>query len=454
LPLSEFITVMKIFGTIMLISSGLLNVQAAEEARPVEATNTVVITTDYINRLVEEARTNNPALRAAKSRINAAMLGADGVRTWEDPMATFGGSVFSSSGFDPAQEGNLVYGVEEKLPLWGRPQLTRRVAGAEVSKNQAAAGLRLKEVRRDIAKGLLATALAERVVGIGEQDVAWLDVTARAVENKYKAGEAVVADTLQIQNEAAKRNDELRTDRTRLAHARFALNRLLNRSADSKWPSLQLPSVGPAIPLSQKLLDLALQSEPNLKVMEQEIQQARATAELTRKSRLPDVSLGVEGRQYSGDGEFREGDFTLSFSLPWFNRGKYRADYERDLERQNTAEQEREDQVLTVREELHHLSVEIEASRREALLYSGEITSRAGQELTSRLTDWETGHGTLRDVLDARRTLLDSELMSARATAEQNEMLAELLLWTGLDSVEALAPLANEPDLIPDHGNH
>ena len=445
---------MKIFGTILLVSASLLNIQAAEDARPVEATNAVVITTGYINRLVEEARTNNPALRAAKSRVNAAMLGAEGVRTWEDPAATFGGSVFSSSGFDPAQQGDLAYGVQEKLPLWGRPELNRRIAGAEVSMSKAEAGLRLQEVRRDIAKGLLETALDEQVVKIGEQDLTWLDVTAKAVENKYRTGEAAIADTLQIQNEAAKRNDELRTDRTRLAHDHFALNRLLNRSADSAWPSLQLPSVGPAIPLSQKLLELALQNEPNLKVMEQEIQQARAAAELTRKSHLPDVSLGVGGRQYSGDGGFREGDFTLSVSLPWFNRDKYRADYERDLQRQKTAEQEREDRVLTVDEELHHLSVEIEASRREALLYNDEITSRATEALASRLADWENGRGMLRDVLDARRMLLDSELVSARATAEENGMLAELLLWTGLDSVEALVPLANEPAILHDHGDH
>ena len=445
---------MKILTAIVLICGGVLNALAQESPPAAAPTNVVVISTEFLNRLVEEARTNNPALRAAKSRVNSATLGADAVRTWDDPMAMFGGSVFSSSGFDPAQQGNLVYGVEEKLPLWGRPELNRRIAGAEVSTRQAEAGLRLQEVRRDLAKGLLAAAFAERVVEIGEQDLTWLDVTAKAVENKYRAGEAVVADTLQIQNEAAKRNDELRTDRNRLAHERFALNRLLNRSADSRWPSLQLPPVWPAIPLSQKLLTLALQNEPNLKVMEQQIQQAKATAELTRKSRLPDVSLGVEGRQYSGDGGFREGDFTLRFSLPWFNGSKYRADYERDLERQKTAEQEREDQVLMVREELHHLSVEIEASRREALLYSDEITSRATQALASRVADWEAGHGTLRDVFDARRMLLDSELTSTRATAEENQLLAELLLWTGLDSVEALAPLTNEPALIPDHGNH
>ena len=442
---------MKYFGTILLVSLAVANLCAAENTALAGETNVVVITTDLINRLVAEARTNNPSLKAADSRIRSATLNAEAVRTWDDPMATFGGSVYSSLGMNPAQEGNLAYGVEQKLPLWGQPRLNRRIAEARTSMQQAEAGFRLEEVRRDISKGLLATALAERVVEIGEQDRAWLDVAAKATENKYRTGAAVLADTLQIENELAKRTDALRTDRNRLAHERFALNRLLNRAVGSSWPSLQLPPVGPAIPLSQKLLTLALENEPKLKVLAQEIKQAQATADLTRKSRLPDVSLGVEGRQYSGDGGFRSGMFTLRFSLPWFNEGKYRNDYERDKERQKTAEDERADQALTVREELHHLAVESEAARREALLYGDEISTRATQALTSRLADWENGRGMFRDVLDARRLSLDSDLMSARATAEQNELLAELVLWTGLENIEALLPLANEPALVPDH---
>jgi len=50
--------------------------------------------------------------------------------------------------------------------------------------------------------------------------------------------------------------------------------------------------------------------------------------------------------------------------------------------------------------------------------------------------------------------LLESELMSARATAEEHRMLAEMLLWTGLENLEALTLLANEPPLLPDHADH
>src|SRR5438128_8409073 len=286
---------MKTFETILLVSAGLFNVQAAEDTNPVNVTNVVVITTDYINLLVAEARTNNPSLKAADSRVRSAALNAEAVRTWEDPMAMFGGSVYSSRGFDPSAEGNLAYGVEQKLPLWGRPKLTRRVAQAEASMRDAEVNYRARQLRSEITTTLVVTALAERVVEIGEQDVAWLQATEKATDNKYRAGQAVVADTLQIQNEVAKRNDALRTDRRRLTHEHISLNRLLNREVNSPWPSLQLPEVAPAVPFSEKLVTRALASEPRLKVMEQEIKQAEAAAKLARNMRLPDVSFGVEG---------------------------------------------------------------------------------------------------------------------------------------------------------------
>ena len=435
----------------MFASASVLCGQAAEDVKPVETTNAVVITTDYINRLVAEARTNNPSLKAADSRVRSATLNAQAVRTWDDPMAMFGGSVYSDRGFNPSEDGNLAYGVEQKLPLWGRPKLARKVAETESSMREAEVNYRAHQLRSDITKALMKTALAETVVEVGEQDLAWLEATAKATDNKYRAGQAVVADTLQIQNEVAKRNDTLRTDRRRLAHEHFTLSRLLNRDASSGWPLLKLPPVAPEIPLSAKLLALALQNEPKLKVLEQEIKQAGASAELTRKMRLPDVSLGVEGRQYSGDGGFRSGMFTLRFSLPWANGDKYRKDYARDKEKQKSAEQEREDQILMVREELHHLAVSVEAMRREALLHRDEITARATQALASRVSEWEAGRGSFRDVLDARRMLLESQLMSARATGEEHQMLAEMLLWTGLENLEALLPLAGESPLLPDH---
>ena len=87
---------LRVLSAVLLAIGGLSKVVAADSALPIAVTNTVVISTGLIDRLVVEARTNNPSLRAADSRARSASLNAQAVRTWEDPMALFGGSICRS----------------------------------------------------------------------------------------------------------------------------------------------------------------------------------------------------------------------------------------------------------------------------------------------------------------------------------------------------------------------
>ena len=443
---------MKRFYSILLMAAGLVQFSGrAEDILSVAQTNGVLITSGLIAQLVAEAATNNPGLLAARARVKSSKANVSSIRVWDDPMFTVGGTVFSPDGFDAAQQGDLSYGISEKLPLWGKPSLMRKSAAAEVLVRDAKFDSQLRQVQRDITKQVIGAALAGRVVDIGEQDLAWLQTISTTAESKYRAGQIDAADTLQIQNEVAKRADQLRTDRLEVGHDWLALNRLVNRDPGSSWPPLQLPPVAPPIPFSAKLISLAFTNEPELKVMEQEIRQAKAAADVAQRSRLPDISVGVQGNQYSGDGGFRSGTFSLSLPLPWGNSAKYRQDYEREKENENAAEQDRNDQMLMIQEELHHLTVDLDAARRQALLYNDEIMVRANQALADKLASWEAGRATLREVLDLRRDALDAQLMAARATAEQYETIADLLLWAGLADFESLAPLGNEPPLLHHH---
>jgi outer membrane protein TolC len=94
---------------------------------------------------------------------------------------------------------------------------------------------------------------------------------------------------------------------------------------------------------------------------------------------------------------------------------------------------------------VHRLTIDLDAGRREALLYQNEISVRAEQALADKLAGWQSGKVTLRDVLDAHRDALDAQLMAARATAAQYQTLADLLLWTGQDTFQSLAALADDP---------
>jgi outer membrane protein TolC len=128
---------------------------------------------------------------------------------------------------------------------------------------------------------------------------------------------------------------------------------------------------------------------------------------------FPTSVVGAQGRNYSGNGDFRQAEVMLGFTFPWGNAGKYRADRERADALTLTAEQEAADYALELQEEIHLLTVRIDAARREALLYQDEIVPRSERALESAQAAWISNRGLFLEVLDARRMLLDARLMQA-----------------------------------------
>lgn len=406
------------------------------------ATDAVVVTPAYVNRLAEEMRTNHPALAAAEARTAAATASVAGVRTWEDPMIRLGS--MGAEELMRRENGDIFYGAEQKLPLWGKPALARRVAHAESQVEKANADYQFQTLRSELAKAAFRTAMAERIVAIGALDLAFVQTMIEATDAKYRSGLATQVELLQVQNEHARRATQLQTDRDQLAHDRLVLNRFLNRDLQSPWPAFELPPLAAPVVYNERLVDFAIRYEPKLHRLREQIKQSQAVAEATRRARLPEVSLGVENRNFSGTGEWRQTEFMVNFNLPWFNRSKYRADLRRDEARLKASAADAADYTLSVREEIHNLTVKLAAARREAVVYRDEIIPRSETVVASARAAWESGRGMLRDVLEARRMLVEARLMFARAVAEQYEMLSDLVLCCGLGDLEALQILEND----------
>ena len=411
------------------------------------STNSVVVTPVYLNQLAEELLQKHPALLAARERTNAALASVGTVRTWEDPKALLGG--MGAREEMRAEEGDLIYGVEQKLPLFGKPKLARKVAEADLATEMANADYQFQLLRLELAKAAFRTALAYQTVAIGEQDLDWLQTIAQSLESRYRAGQATLVDVLQLENERSKRTTRLESDRQQLTHEQLSLNRLLNRELQSAWPTLTLPPLAEPLPYSQRLTQLALRYEPKIKLLRQQIKQGESVLELTRRQRYPDIEAGFEARNYTGDGSFRQGMLILSMSLPWVNARKYRNEIKREEAKVKAGQYDLADYELSVSEEIHMLTVKIDAARREALLYRDEVIPRSESALESARFGWEAARNTFRDLLEARRMLLEGRLMHARAVTEQYQMLSELVLCCGLADLEALQMLESQPEPNP-----
>jgi cobalt-zinc-cadmium efflux system outer membrane protein len=399
----------------------------------------VTVSPAFISRLAEELRTNSPALLAASSRTRAAEFNAAGIRIWDDPMLYMGTQVADQA--MKADEGNLIYGISQKFPLFGKPQAMRRAAEAEASVERAGASYAFQTSRRDLAQSLFQTALAERVVQIGELDRTWLETILSSVDARYRAGQVALTYLVQAQNELARRTNQLITDRRLLDNAQYNLNRILNRPPQSAWPALGLPEIADSVDFTPELLRLSLTYEPKAQMLREQARAAEAMTQVSRKARYPEVGLDFEGRNYTGNGDFRQAMILVNVTFPLGNAAKYRRDIWRDEDRARAARYEVVDQELAVRQEIHSLTVSIDAARREALLYRDEIIPRSVQALAAAQSDWETSRSSFREVLEARRMLLDARLMLARATTEQWRMLSDLTLCCGLGDLEALLML-------------
>lgn len=440
---------MKTLVILLLASAGAMaQTPTGSLPTPAPATNVIRLTPAYINELAEEMRGKSPAMQAAWARTNAAAANVGTVRTWDDPMAHLGGMAARDDMRE--SEGDLMYGVEQKLPLFGKPDLARRVARAELSTETANAEYQFQVLRRELAKAMFRTALVDEVVVIGQQDLAWLETTTQTMEGKFRASEATLVEVLQLQNERAKQATQLETERDRLSHERVSLNRMLNRGLLSPWPTLELPALAGPVFYNQKLVEFAIKYEPKIEMLRRQIKQAEATVASTRRQRLPDISAGLEARNYTGDGSFRQGILLFSMNVPWVNAGKYRSEIRRDEAKLKAAELDLVDYELSVREEVHQLTVKIDAARREAVLYRDQIIPRSQSALDSARSGWEASRNTFRDVLDARRMLLEGRLMQARAVAEQYQMLSELVLCCGLGDMEALQMIGAQPEVPPE----
>jgi outer membrane protein TolC len=157
---------------LVLLSAVHSAARAGEAAAPAGG---VEITAEFIDRLMAETQGHNPALQAAGARADAASSAVAAVRTWDDPTASFGLWGSTSRGFEASQEGNLVYGLDQKLPLYGRPDLQRRLAAADASREGLASDLESQELRRDLQVALYGLALAGREAEVAQLD--WSGLT-------------------------------------------------------------------------------------------------------------------------------------------------------------------------------------------------------------------------------------------------------------------------------------
>ena len=361
---------------------------------------------------------NNPRVEAAYFEWAAAVGRIASARSLPDPRLTFQTDITDTVV-------SLMPGLMVDLPGPGK----LRAAGEAMAAESRATYFAFE---REILRTALAVKTAyyrlhflEESIRVENETLRLLRDLEQLAQQQNAAGRVTLQDVLRAQIAG----DQVETEITNLEDSRKALIAELKSAlglraedASPPVPTTFEPSSGDPEP--EELLATALERNPDLRAMQEDVQRAEASLTLARRSRVPDFSLGLEVDVKADPTLFRP---SAGMTLPVW-RDKIAAEIaaaqaeKRAAEARLTAEQ-----VQIAADLAAMLFMYREAVRDDALLRD-KLLPKSRQSLDAARAGYVNGRASFLDVIDAQRTLLDFELEGIEARTQRELSLASLSL--------------------------
>ncbi len=378
----------------------------------------------FLAKVRNDAARAHPAAVAGQYKAKAAAQDARSVRLWNDPMLGIG--FMGASKMMRADDGDVMFGIEQSLPKPGMFDAERRKMAAMTRAEQESAKGSADAVGAEAAKAAIELALADESITLQQAQVEWM--TAIVENAKQMAADPMGSstDALRMETELAKERQMLdAARRTRDGFAR-KLNITLGRPLESPWPTLQLPAAPQPVPLAKAEIARIPHANPKVRSMKEMVSAANADTRIADRERLPEVSVGVDTQLYSGTGDIKSTTVGLKLSLPWFNDPSYQAKIDAAKNRETAASRDVESMQREIAGMVSMAVTEAANAAAEARAYSGEIHEKAQLAVKTTEAAWISSKAPLTDLLDSARTLFAIRLQQRRMVAMQIAALEDL----------------------------
>jgi outer membrane protein TolC len=402
-----------------------LSVFAGAMARPGEAQNKLLL-----SQSIDEALKNNPEIHVLQNKLQSARARGNQSTYLEDPelnIEAWGIPLNQPASVRSANP--IIFGLRQKLPFFGKRALKSEIAGSEV--RMAEEELRAKQVEV-VAKVKNAYAdyfLAGKSIEIAKGHLELIRQVSLTAENLYKVGKAPQQDVIKALLEQTDLLNRLNMAERELETTKARLNTLLNRH-----PGAQL---GPPAELSlvrlllsfDDLERLALENNPELEGIEQNVRRSEKVIELAqRNQKYPDFMLGLQ--YWVAPDQKQKHMYTPMVSLtipfsPW-TKGKHDYEVEEAMaERQATKSQHeamKNAALLAVRE----MFTRARAAEKSVSFYQDGLLPQAQQAFEATVAAYQTGQVNFVTMLDAQRTIREARLGYYKALVEHEQSIVDI----------------------------
>ncbi len=404
------------FAIVFALVCWLAHARAGESAS--SATN--ILTLDEAVRI---ALTENPELRASRSRVEAAAGRANQAKVWSNPELELSAEEWPVRNRGRFSDAKQTIGLAQTFPFPGKKSLDRKIGTAGVKLSDAELTLRRVELTRDVKSAFFQVLVAEKLVEVANELAKVAESLADTARRRVEAGATSDQEQLRAEIQLEQAKAELANSRREVFVARQNFATLIGRPElrDSRLSGALADT--PDITLLERQPAQWMAGHPS--ALGARIARDRAELELRRArlEPLPDVKVGVAGGRL---GDTHESIVELKFSLPLpiFDRAKGK----KQEARANVSVAEAE--LTSIEQRLLRDWAETIQRYRAAIeqvtSYRERILPKAERALELVRGGFEQGKFGFIDLLDTQRTTAEARLAYQQRLLELNIAQAAL----------------------------
>lgn len=376
--------------------------------------------------LIEEMIRQNPEIKAAKQRWEAAKAVVSQVQTLPDPKLQFGYQRMPMT--DPLQ--GAIYGFGQEVPFPGKLKLKGEVALREAERAEQeylATQLRLVAVLKQAYFDLH---FIHKSIEIVEKNKTLLMQFEKTAKARYSVGQAAQQDVFRAQLEISRVLDRLAVLDQQKESLHASINRLLNRPpAGPLGAPEEIRTTILTVPL-QELNRRALELSPVVQASAKSVDRSEQTVALARRQYYPDFdvnALGLRNDRINDNGY----QVMLGVKIPLFYETKQRQGVNEALAGLAGA---REDLAATRQDLLFQVKdAFVQAQRAERLItiLRDAIIPQATLALQAAQAGYGVGKVDFLTLLNSLLTLQESQLELHGEMVNHEKALARLEAATG-----------------------
>src|SRR5947208_2524182 len=392
---------------------------------------------------------NNPAIKEAESRWQAAIHRVRQANAWDDPRIAGESRVHRYADVPPNAFMDQTLAIEQLIPITGKNLVRGRIASAEALSA-------LEEMRRtqlDVIAKARATyfqlANAYDQLEINSKNLTSLKQIADVSRSRYETGLESAANVLVAETDYSKLQEARRDLERNLSDAQSQLNTLMNRDAFAPLGAPVTATVNHAHLSASRLHAITLAQRPEVQMARAKIDGEKSKLQLAHRAWIPDPAISIKGQRYNDAAEtVSELDAGVLFTVPWVNPSKYSAGVREARANLAAAEQglerEQKEALRLLRDQL----AKIETFHHHVELFRDKLVPQAQQASEATQLSYESGKATFLDWISAQRNLRDIEAMGREHLAHYQMAVAELEAVIGADiysPVQALSKRRKSP---------